>query len=234
MHDKPTIAHPKFSWLSAAMGSALLGLAFGLFQPKGNAAKSEPEDLVYIPGPEGFISSWLQLGPLKAPAGLKRSLDRLGERDPLGLPSLSQPPKPGGRGAGATWKVRLQSSKALSMKGSRPATAYLAALLRTKGPRRIRLATGTDGGIEIWSGGKLVLLRNLEHKAYVDTNLVDLNLPDGDTLLVIKLWRSRPGPWRCPSSPGSLCTRISEWRILRCMFPVRVDMQEGGLCERRG
>ncbi len=202
--------------------------SFG-FTQSNQAQADEPEDLVFRPGDQGFVATWLQLGPLEAPSRLRKQSDILAKRDPWGVAGIETPPRHGDVGAGMRWKVRCSRSKSLRLLGKRPATVYLAAVLSSASARSVWLATGSDGGIEIWLNGKRLLRRNLKRRASPDSDLVALDLPAGESLLVLRLWKAGSGPWRVytrlmdeefgpeddilvvlPGTPGRL-TRALEW-----------------------
>ncbi|MCP4679567.1 MAG: prolyl oligopeptidase family serine peptidase [Deltaproteobacteria bacterium] len=172
-----------------------MALFFG-FAQIGEAQADEPKDLVFKPSARGFVATWLQLGPLDAPRRLRKQPDILAKRDPLQVFEIETPPRLGDAAAGMQWKVRCSRSKSLRLFGKRPATVYLASVLGSSRARRVWLATGSDGGIEIWLNGKRLLSRNLKRRASPDTDLVALELPAGESLLVLRLWKPDPGPWR--------------------------------------
>ncbi len=156
---------------------------------------AESDDLLFKPSAEGFITSWLQLGPVVLPPGIEKQTARLASRDPLRIAGLKSPPRDRQMGVGLRWKARFSPAKRLKFGRTRSGTIYLAAVLKTPQALKAWLATGSDGGIEIWCNGQRLLARNVERRAAPDTDLVGLDLVPGDNLVVLKLWKASRKLW---------------------------------------
>ena len=87
---KPGGAHPL-----ARPIAVILVIVFTL----GLSAKEETKDLTLIPGQEGFVSSWLVLGPIKAPPYIEKKRSLLAKWNPIKIGSLKKPPAHGDRSA---------------------------------------------------------------------------------------------------------------------------------------
>jgi poly(3-hydroxybutyrate) depolymerase len=152
-------------------------------------------DLVLRPGMDGACSSWLVLGPIRAPAGALKSEGGLAGWDPLGASSSRTTPVAGTRSNGALWSAQLSREPRIALKGKGPAVAYLAAVLRAEGPRRLAMMIGRDGGLEVSVDGALVLSREEERRGDADTDLVPLELHAGDNAILIRAWKTGGGRW---------------------------------------
>ncbi|MCP4601862.1 MAG: prolyl oligopeptidase family serine peptidase [Proteobacteria bacterium] len=165
--------------------------------PKCFGSENGSSDLLFKPSSEGFVTSWLQLGAVTSPPRLKKQKEQFAAWDPLGIADLKNPPRAGDTSVGRRWKARYSSSKRLKFRGTRPATVYLGALVRSRVKQLIWLSTGSDSGIEIWLNGHCLLNRHLKRRAVPDTDLTALNLASGDNLLIIKLSKFNPRrQWR--------------------------------------
>jgi len=158
------------------------------------ARGADADDLEIAPGPDGFVSTWLVLGPVPAPVGLRKSLDELGGWDPLGSTALAGPPRAGERGPGGRWQVVGGRHAAVRLETRvRGTVSYLAAVLRADTPRRVWLSTGSDGGLAVVYRGELVHATGADRSAVADTDLIALDVPAGDSLLVLRAWSRDAG-----------------------------------------
>ncbi|HUT79304.1 MAG TPA: prolyl oligopeptidase family serine peptidase, partial [Polyangia bacterium] len=116
--------------------------------------------------------------------------------DPLAADGAGVTPVDGARSAGGTFAVRAFARERVDLSGKRPALAYLAGTLRSDRARMIRIAVGSDEGIEVRLAGRTVLSRDAPRSGQPDLDLISFDLPAGDTPLVIRAWRTGPGGFR--------------------------------------
>ncbi|MFO8074338.1 MAG: alpha/beta hydrolase-fold protein [Polyangia bacterium] len=175
---------------------ASLALIACLAAPVAAAAEPAEDDLVAVPGPDGAVAIWLELGPIAAPLGIRRGEGGVAGWDPLDAGELSEPPREGERGPGGRWRLHAEDGEEVRLSSGGPAVTYLAALLRSDEARRVLLSVGSHDGVEIWHDGRPVLRRDLQRPFRADTDRVELELPAGDSLVVVRLWRGRGRRWR--------------------------------------
>ncbi len=157
---------------------------------------SENVDLMVAPGIDGFVSTWMQLGPVRAPAGIRRGQEGIAGWDPVGIGGLERLPLEGERIHGDRWKIVAASRAATRLKGSRPGVAYLATSIYTERARDLVLATGNSGGLEVWLNGTMLMRRDTRGRAVADIEKVGLKLTVGNNLLVLRTWKSgKKGSW---------------------------------------
>jgi hypothetical protein len=74
--------------------------------------------------------------------------------------------------------------------------AYLAGILRSDRARRLHVALGSDDGFEFRLAGRTLLRRQEPRAGRADLDLVSVDLPAGDTPLVIRAWHAKAGRFR--------------------------------------
>lgn len=160
-----------------------------------DASTEEPGGALEIaPGVGGAVSTWLVLGPVKAPPGVGRSEEGLAGWDPLG-PVKGDEISDGARSSGDSWSLSAARTTRTRLDRTRPGLAYMAAILRSDRPREIHLSFGCSGGMEATLGGKRILRREEGRRAEPDTDLVPVNLDRGDNLLLVRTWKGSRGDW---------------------------------------
>ena len=158
------------------------------------AVGADDGDLIFRVGDEGFISTWLTLGPFVQRRGL--SVAELARMDPLSGAQIEAAPRQGTFRKKGTWEALYTRKPNASFTGRRPAVVYLAAVLDAPTSDRLWLAAGSDGPVTVWLNGKEVLYRDAKRRGLPDTDLVPLDVSRGENRLVVKLANDRPGPWR--------------------------------------
>ncbi|MDD5306051.1 MAG: alpha/beta hydrolase-fold protein [Deltaproteobacteria bacterium] len=152
------------------------------------SAQNPATETVFTPGPDGFVSTWLVLGPLaNEPSDATM---------PAVLWAPEALPRSGARTLSDRWTWNASSEEGASLDRKKTGTAYLAALLRTPRARRLWAATGSDGPLRAWLSGKEAFRTDTDRRAVKDTDLFALDLVAGDNLLVIATKHPSPGPFR--------------------------------------
>ncbi len=170
------------------------------------------------PGIDGFVSTWMQLGPVKAPVGVRRGQEGVAGWDPVGIGDLERLPLEGERVHGDRWKIVAASRAATRLKGTRPGVTYLAASIHTERARDLVLSTGNSGGLEVWLNGSMLMRRDTRRRANADTEKVSLKLTAGNNLLVLRTWKSgKAGAWTVLAR--LLDERYRRPRGVRLVFP---------------
>jgi poly(3-hydroxybutyrate) depolymerase len=159
---------------------------------------TETGDLSLVPGPDGFLASWLVAGPIVAPKAHRSSLDALGEWDPWPAAAADRIPAHGVRVVGGSrWRAAGGRPASLKLKTkARGTVTYLAAVLRTDQARRVWLSTGSDGGLAVTLDGREIHRSSVDRRAAKDTDLIALDLEAGDNTLVLRAWTRRTGTVR--------------------------------------
>jgi hypothetical protein len=94
----------------------------------------------------------------------------------------------GGTGAGA---VNLRGI--LGEKGR--VCAYACTTIRCRRRRRVRVLVGADGMLAMWVRGKRMFSRPKAERARPDAHEVDVELPEGDSVVLLKFCQDTAGPW---------------------------------------
>ncbi len=115
--------------------------------------------------------------------------------DPLAAEAAGTPGE-GARLSGGRFTVVASGRESMKLAGPRPSLAYLAGTLRSDRARRIHIAVGSDDGIEVRLAGRTVLRREAQRAGASDLDLISVDLHAGDTPLLIRAWRRRPGRFR--------------------------------------
>ena len=170
------------------------------------------------PGIDGFVSTWMQLGPVKAPVGVRRGQEGVAGWDPVGIGDLERLPLEGERVHGDRWKIVSASRAATRLKGARPGVTYLAVSIHTERARDLVLSTGNSGGLEVWLNGSMLMRRDTRRRANADTEKVGLKLTARNNLLVLRTWKSgKAGAWTVFAR--LLDERYRRPRGVRLVFP---------------
>ncbi len=125
-------------------------------------------------GDEGFLSSWLTLGPMPS-----------SELDSISAALTQTAPFSGARQGGRKWTVSHFASSAVDLSAKRKSAAALFVRISTDANRTVLLSTGSNGPIQIVLNRKTVQSRNVPRKCIVDTDLTRLLLQKGDNDLFI-------------------------------------------------
>jgi hypothetical protein len=157
-----------------------LGLLIGIVLPMANAESTEVDSLSPAEmtiGDDGFLSSFLTLGPMTS-----------SELDKIGAAILTQgTPSADVRVENKTWTVTHFASSSVDFSAKRNSAVVLYARLKVNADLRVLLSTAGNGPIQIILNTKTVQLRDVSRKVAADTDLTSLSLQQGDNDLFIIL-----------------------------------------------
>jgi hypothetical protein len=123
---------------------------------------------------------WFQAGPFPAASAEEAYATDFGPESAIDLSS--------------GWTVRpdLADGAALRFEGEN-AAVYLTRTLYAATPRRVALALGSDDALKVWRNGALVLARDVRRPLEPDQDRVTLDLPAGDSRLLVKVVNASGG-----------------------------------------
>jgi len=161
------------------------------------AAKSPgrpaPAPVYSLKPSEGFVRDWLVVGPFPAPDRKGHSLTFPPEADPL------DPKKEYKAGPGVLrWRPHTSPDDyvdfAKLFKTEDPAVAYAVCWVRSERPRRLWLSLGSNDGIKVWVGGKVVADNPVFRSAAPGQDKVTCELVAGWNEVRVKI-DNQGGPW---------------------------------------
>jgi hypothetical protein len=147
--------------------------------------------------PDGFVTRWLFLGPIRGPKG--ETGVRLLDTDVVGgeanlRPSADSKTKvPGGEGV---WKPLESLSGMMELPPAEQCTGYLVAYLVLENEAKgLKLRIGSDDQAKVWINGKPVLRVEADRAAAPDQDTVgNITLNKGVNVVVFKIVNGG-GPW---------------------------------------
>ncbi|MBN2340472.1 MAG: prolyl oligopeptidase family serine peptidase [Deltaproteobacteria bacterium] len=156
---------------------------------------ADGEDLRLTPGDGGFLSTWLKIGPYTPPQYVSKNEGALETWEPfeqLTAADISL----NHRMKNEPVELLIAENSRIGLKPKVESVVYLAAIVESTYERSIWLSTASTDGIQVRLNGTIVHT-NSSHSRWVrrDVNLVPLKLHKGDNLLIIKLFKDKPGSW---------------------------------------
>lgn len=148
------------------------------------------------PGEGGFISTWLRLGPFAAPEYITAKPGGLASWHPA--PVLTEDHvREGVWIAGKQVSLLTADSARIGLKPHTGTVTYLMGIIRAETESEVYLSSASTDGIEVSVNGKSLFF-NDTHKRWIrkDVNLTRVSLSRGNNLVVIRLFKEMPGPWR--------------------------------------
>jgi len=141
----------------------------------------------------GFVRDWLVVGPFPAP-------DRKGHD--IAFPPEAEPVDPKKEYKAATGTLRWQHHGSPAdyidfeklFKTQDPAVAYAVCWVRPDRPRRISLNLGSNDGIKVWVGGKVIADRAVSRSAAPGQDRASCELAAGWNEVRVKI-DNQGGPW---------------------------------------
>lgn len=131
-------------------------------------------------GPEGYLSSWLVLGPLPA-----SEIDQLPTTNPQA--PLRQSPQVGDPLFGRKWTTAHAAATGVDFPARPKSAVILFAEIVADSNCRIWMSTGSNGPMNAWLNGNEILSRTLTRKHFPNTDLTALPLVAGKNDIVIVL-----------------------------------------------
>jgi hypothetical protein len=140
-----------------------------------------------------FTRDWLIVGPFPTPDRKGHDKAFPPEADPI---DPKKEYEAGGRKVG--WKSHAGGADYVDMaelfKTQDPAVAYAVCWVRASRARSIALSLGSNDGMKVWVGGKLVIDRPVSRSAAPGQDKVTCNLAEGWNEVRIKV-DNTGGPW---------------------------------------
>ncbi|MBN2527920.1 MAG: prolyl oligopeptidase family serine peptidase [Deltaproteobacteria bacterium] len=163
--------------------------------PKASGQSISSDELLLSPGSGGFLSTWLKLGPIHAPKYVTAKEGALKDWHPAATDN-KEVFRFGAWMAGKQVDVLTENGTRIGLKPLTGTVTYLAAVVRSQREQQIYLSSASTDGIQVFLNGQQ-LLSNSSHKRWIrrDVNLTSLPLNAGENLLVIKLFKEKPGRW---------------------------------------
>ena len=148
---------------------------------------------------DDYITAWQVSGPYT-----KESADGSGLFDvPFAPEQEGQEANwrlmPPGTSAGRPWLIELNKDPALAGENR---VAYLRTRVWSPTEQKVRLELGSDDGVKVWLGGRLVHANNATRPAEPGQDTAEVTLKEGWNLLLVKLTQGG-GEW-------ALCARLRQ------------------------
>lgn len=152
-------------------------------------------DLFLATGEGGFLSTWLKLGPFTPPEYIEKKTGAIESWDPFSNLSVTDVVFKK-RIAHHPFELLAADTNRIGLKPHTPSVVYLAAIVNSPTPQKIYLSVASTSGIQIRLNNGIIHTNSV-HSKWVrkDVSLVPLFLTQGQNLLVVKLFKEKPGRW---------------------------------------
>jgi cysteine-rich repeat protein len=167
------------------------------------------------PDAQGFLRTWLAVGPLTGQRGPDRCMptdDRLGPDDGAVVPALAAEVE------GVRWRVLVSPDSRVDLvapygSAAAPREAYLAAwVFDPAAPRDLTFGLGPDDGARVWWNGSVVLEDPRCQGTNVDANRVAVRTAAGWNRLLVKVY-DQGGGWGTYGRFLSGSTPVTDLRV---------------------